>query len=326
MKLGKVPKKTRQPPLPKTSDALYSPEKPKSINQEEGWTTEASEEEIQNAMKLHAGTARGKGRKSSGEKCPHGKLLYYCKLCKGAGICVHSRIKHYCTLCGGKQICPHGKIKRYCKECGGAQICKHGISRYRCKPCGGYGTCIHGKQKIACRECGGSKLCNHGTEKYYCKQCGGRGICTHNKIRYNCKICRPNVGSARKKENQSNSAGSQNSKNLTHGSWPSVSVGEQLVCDRRLPRIKEQKGMLTESGTPVVDHTLGSFGESPAMFDITSVGNLRVPTSLARVNEDQRGTSSLDDIARRRVAFLLEVNSVTSTCYAMLDLSFASHQ
>lgn len=324
MEVGKVPKKTRLPPLGETSDPLGVSAKPKPINKEEGWTTDASEEETGQAMELQAGADTGKGKKSSGEKCPHGKHVYYCKPCGGAGICVHSRVKHYCTLCGGKQVCPHGKIRRYCKACGGTQICKHGISRYRCKPCGGYGICVHGKQKIACRECGGSKLCQHGTEKYYCKKCGGRGICSHDKIRYNCKICRPNGGSSRKKKNQK-AAGSQNPENLTQASEPLLDIEKEFVCDSRK---EEEKGSLTEeSGISVFQRMLASFGGSPAMLDTAAVGNLSVLTSLTRVNkEDQTGSGSLDDDARRRVAFLLEVDSVTTSCTAMLQLSFVAGQ
>jgi hypothetical protein len=56
-------------------------------------------------------------------KCPHGRMEYYCPLCKGDGVCKHARNKYHCCECKQEKMnierkppCKHNKIAN-CEEC-----------------------------------------------------------------------------------------------------------------------------------------------------------------------------------------------------------------
>jgi len=87
------------------------------------------------------------------KRCEHGRTLYACKFCKGAGICKHGREKRYCKECSGASLCPHKRRKSTCKQCGGASICHHQRRRSDCKDCKGGGLCKHNYQRNKCKEC-----------------------------------------------------------------------------------------------------------------------------------------------------------------------------
>ena len=141
------------------------------------------------------------------KRCLHGKVAYYCSLCKGPAVCAHGKQKHRCLVCGGASLCEHskrkelckvcggtsycehGKYKQTCKACRGSAICQHGIRKCHCKACGGSAICQHGRQKHRCKDCGGTSICQHGRSKYVCKPCGGLGLCTHGKQKSKCKQC-----------------------------------------------------------------------------------------------------------------------------------------
>ncbi len=64
-------------------------------------------------------------------------------------------IDKYCRRCE-----EHGKVIRYCRECKGSSLCEHLIAKGKCRVCtdGGSSYCIHNKSSDHCAIC---KPANH---------------------------------------------------------------------------------------------------------------------------------------------------------------------
>jgi len=114
-------------------------------------------------------------------------LEHYTKGTKILKKCLKCRNSHEKSRIKNK--CPHGIVKYYCKICGGGGVCIHSKIKAECVDCGGSGVCHHNKLKSQCVDCGGSRICPHRRQKSNCVDCGGSSICPHNKIKNNCKLC-----------------------------------------------------------------------------------------------------------------------------------------
>lgn len=109
---------------------------------------------------------------SSRKKCPHNKLVYFCKECGGKGLCKHEKSKFACTICRTSgTFCKHNRSKYLCIECKGKGICKHNRIKYNCIDCGGKGICKHKRRKSYCIDCKGSQICRHNIGKRHCYTC-----------------------------------------------------------------------------------------------------------------------------------------------------------
>ena len=56
--------------------------------------------------------------------CYHGRVVFYCRPCRGSAYCLHYVQRKTCWICRGTEVCKHIKNKAYCAECGGRLLCR----------------------------------------------------------------------------------------------------------------------------------------------------------------------------------------------------------
>lgn len=70
-------------------------------------------------------TVKTSNPKKIKKRCPHEKIKYQCKMCKGSQICKHIKRRSLCKICGGSSLCKSkwceikgiSKYNGYCLTC-----------------------------------------------------------------------------------------------------------------------------------------------------------------------------------------------------------------
>ncbi len=130
---------------------------------------------------------------------PHGRRLYFCVECGGAGICVHKRRKEKCPQCKaigkGKVGAGQGSGSSGGRAGGGdvlgsVRMQGMGISK-SCGKGGDLRLATVAADGAVRRNKHGQILCApHGRVLYRCVECGGAGICVHKRRKSDCSTCK----------------------------------------------------------------------------------------------------------------------------------------
>jgi len=129
----------------------------------------------------------------------HGRILYRCVPCGGAGICRHQRRRSDCRICkserqgakgSGNGSAASAHVGGKSLACSKQRVTPKSITKSPVSEKGGIKKDGAASETAVRRDSNGQILCRHDRRKHRCVECGGAGICLHQKRRDQCVDCK----------------------------------------------------------------------------------------------------------------------------------------